>query len=359
MEINKILLSTDWHIGIKGDSDLYHQIFLKWINTFLIKNINENNIKYLCVAGDIFNNRNTINVKSLNIVTQGFEELLSSCLNLKEIWLIMGNHDIYNKNTREIHSLKALEKLSPKIKIINEITRITIDNKKIVLCPWLIHETEHNLLFSEKADICVGHFEINGFELVNGIKEDKGLVPSKFKETFNKTFSGHYHLNSAENYSKNENQIFYIGTPYQLNWGDYDNKKGCYVLNINTLEHTFIENIISPTYEKIYISRLKKNINQLENIENKFIHLIIDDETTDEKTINKIQEIVTSKNPLSFTIDNISESIIENTEINDTLSTPLEYLYEYIKANEIISPTEYDKNELIKIIQNIIYKLNK
>ena len=345
----KALITSDWHVGVRGDSDTYHKIYLDWINDFLIPTIRENNIDYLFNLGDFFNNRNTVCSKTINVAMDSIETICNEFPDLK-IFLLTGNHDIYYKNTRDISSLRVFENTFPNFKIVNEMKRLKIDGKDIVLCPWIINSDESKELFSKKADYCLGHFEINGFELVSGVTEKTGLDASKFKKKFGKTLSGHFHLRQESD------GIMYVGNPFHTSWNDCGDQKGIYILNFRNDDLDFIPNTISPEYKKVLLSQIKNKTVKGSDLTDNFVRIIIDEEVT-EKAVLKLQEKILTKNLLSLDIEGFSEGDIEAPDnVDENLSNPLEYLNAFIKESEFSD--DIDKLELIKLSQEIHNEVN-
>ena len=64
--IGKILVTTDWHIGLKQNSKSRLAIIVKVVKE-LIAYIKENGIKHFIFVGDLFHDRISINVNSLNV----------------------------------------------------------------------------------------------------------------------------------------------------------------------------------------------------------------------------------------------------------------------------------------------------
>ena len=145
--MSKALITSDWHIGVRGDSDTYHDIFLDWLHNFLIPTIEEEKVDYLFILADFFNNRNAINTKTINVAIDAMESIVDKFPKLK-ILLITGNHDIYYKNTRDISSLRMFDNIHPNFEIVKDIKRFTVDGKSLVMCPWIINSDESKKLFS-------------------------------------------------------------------------------------------------------------------------------------------------------------------------------------------------------------------
>lgn len=345
----KAIITSDWHVGVRGDSDLFHDIFLTWVSDFLIPNIEKEKAEHLFMLGDFFNNRNTTNNKTINVAIEAIDKIFEVFPDLT-ISILAGNHDLYYKSSRDISSLRILENRYENLSIEKEIYRVTLGNKKFVLCPWLVSPEEVDELFSKKADICLGHFEINDFRLVGGIKEKKGLSPAKFRKTFGKTFSGHFHINQEDD------NITYVGNPFETDWKDYNNEKVLYVLDCESGDVKTISNNISPKHVKVYLSQIKNGSIELKTLKNSFVKLIIDDDCT-EKGLKKIQDVIYKKNPLSLDIEGFNEdaNIVVGDMEND-LTSPFDYLVSFIQDYEDF-PDSIDKDELVKMTTGIYNKV--
>jgi hypothetical protein len=85
------------------------------------------------------------------------------------------------------------------------------------------------------AQIVMGHFEIEGFEMYRGTYCDDGVKAELF-DKFDMVISGHFHTRS---FSGN---ITYVGTPYEMTWSDYGDPKGFHIFDTDTRELEFIQN---------------------------------------------------------------------------------------------------------------------
>lgn len=343
--MSKVLLLSDLHAGVKSDSEIFLNQFSSLFENFIPEQI----IKYKCetifILGDLFDNRNNVNVKTLNVVYVAFKNFTTKFPNIK-IYILLGNHDTYYKNRKDVNSLGLFNEFK-NIEVISEITNLTLFNRGIVLCPWLTDSEETSHLFEKKQDICMGHFEINGFEMVSGIKENNGIPPTKFIENFKLTFSGHFHLRDEEN------EIIYVGNPYQTKWSDYGNSKGIYILDLGTLKYDFVENTEAPQFKKIYLSQMKKKlIDVKKEVPNNFISLILDDEI-ENKLLDRINYLISSLQPLSFNIID-SEKAYGDITLDDLSSSPIEFLSDYIKGKNFNE--NIDKEFLFRKL-NSLYNL--
>ena len=343
--MSKGIITADWHCGVRGDSDVFHVIFTEWVKDFLVPNIKKEEAKYLFVLADLFDNQNAINSKTINVTQDAIDYIVAECPDLT-VYILMGNHDIYFRNKRDISSLRILDNKHDNVIIVKDILRLKEAGKEIVLSPWLIEKEEVDELFSIPADVCMGHFEINGFDLLKGIKEKKGIEPTRFKSTFAKTFSGHFHIRQELSH------IFYVGNPFQMDWKDFGNDKGLTVLDFKTLKTKFIHNDVSPIFTKIYLSQIKnKTIKLAKEVTGNFVQLVIDDKCS-EKLLIGLQELVLTKNPRTFDIEGLFDDAMPDLGDDDVdLTRPLEYLVSFIQECDV--PDGIDKDILVKTVNDI------
>ena len=212
----KAIIVGDLHIGVKNKTEFidYQIKNLNLIIDYAIKS-DINNIIFL---GDIFHTRQSIDINILHKVLECFDRLEQSDL---KIYILAGNHDVYFKTDNEINSLSTiLKKYS--FNVIDIFSKeITIDDEKCLFVPWINKQNFAvciNDIKDTSAKFCLGHFAINDFYLVRGVKEKNGFSQSVFKK-FNKTFSGHFHLKG------DENNICYVGSFCQL---DGETKGSCF-----------------------------------------------------------------------------------------------------------------------------------
>ena len=73
---------------------------------------------------------------------------------------------------------------------------------------------------------------------------DHGWDKEEFKK-FDIVMSGHYHHKS------DDGQVYYLGTPYEIYWNDWEDPKGFHVFDTETRE---LERIVNPynIFNKIY-----------------------------------------------------------------------------------------------------------
>jgi DNA repair exonuclease SbcCD nuclease subunit len=266
--------------------------------------------------------------------------------------MIVGNHDSYYNSNIDVNSLKILEKF-PNVQIINQITTINLNNKKIVMVPWITDIEDFNKQFSQlhDIDVCLGHFSINGFHF-NKIKtSDDGIDIETFNQC-RKVFSGHFHIRSSQ-ITKN-NEIVYIGAPYQLTRNDMNENRGFVIVDLNNLQYQHIDNNVSLKYIQVtYLDNVSVN-----SIKNNIIDVHVPynesyNENDIDKYVQKIQEFQPAMPP-NIIIEN---NLDVNNQIdlqNYKFGSMVDLMQEYVNSLEI-----ENKEEIYKILINLYNESTK
>lgn len=242
-EEKKIALFTDIHIGVHRDSSVWHQIALDWVDLF-VSEIKKRNIKNILFCGDFFHNRSSVDLTTLQTGAKVIEKL-------KDFNMIMiaGNHDSYYKNNASINSLSPF-KGKKNIFVVDEVPVHVKSKLNVCLCPW---GTELENI--PQSDILFGHFEIQNFKMNQFKVCDHGLGSDSVLDKAEIVISGHFHLREHRKYSNNKS-IIYLGSPYEMDFGERGQIKGFHVFDTDTKEIEFVENVNTPRHIKIKVSDL-------------------------------------------------------------------------------------------------------
>lgn len=294
MKINKskVCVISDLHLGVHTNSTTWHDIALKWAN-WLVGELKRKNIKDIIFCGDWHHNRSEISVNTLQVSA----DILNIFKDFNII-AITGNHDLFYKHRTDVNSL-SIYKGRSNINIIDTPTVLEAFDKKITLCPW-----NTNIEDIGSSDIIFGHFEIETFKMNTYKVCEEGIKIKDLLKKSSLVISGHFHTRHEKTFGSGT--ILYCGNPFQMDFGDADNTKGYYILDIETQEYEFFENTVSPHYTKISLSELvqegtiTKRIRSL--FTNNIVKLKVDRNVSREDLdiiINKLNQL----KPLSFSID--------------------------------------------------------
>jgi len=240
----KIALINDTHFGARGDSQLFFDYFMKFFDDVFFPYLKENDIKTVIHAGDLMDRRKFVNLNILNQVRNKFIKVLKD-ENI-DFHCILGNHDVYYRNTNEVNSVREL--FGDDIHLYETPDVTNFDGLNIAFLPWVNKENqEESIKFIKNvaAPIIIGHLELDGYEVMRGIHHQGGM-DSKLFERFEKVYSGHFHCRQEKD------NIYYMGTQYQITFSDLNETKGFHIFDTDTREIEFIENPHKMFYAMTY-----------------------------------------------------------------------------------------------------------
>jgi DNA repair exonuclease SbcCD nuclease subunit len=331
----KVALITDQHFGARNDSLHFMDFYEKFYSETFFPKILEEKIDTVFILGDTFDRRKYVNFYSLQRAKKMFFDPLVE--NNIKVYMLVGNHDTYYKNTNEVNSPELLLEDYKNIQVIEEPTTIRVNDVAICMMPWICAENyEHSMqtLKLTEATICMGHFEIEGFQMYRGAPSHEGLKASLF-DKFHMVFSGHYHHKSSKGF------IHYLGNPYELTWQDHDDPRGFHLFDLESHELTFVKNPNTIFKKFIYDDKLAsiKDYTDMDLSEYKssYVKVVVVNKTNPylfDMVINNLYQI----NPIDITV---AEDLVEIDDIED------------------VDQTEDTTTILNKYVDNLTTDLNK
>ncbi len=263
----KVLLITDQHFGVRNDNVHYVDRYRKFYTETVLPIIDKEGITEILCLGDTFDRRKGVNFNSLEAAKDmWFRPLKDRGVKMT---MLLGNHDIYFKNTLRVNAPDLLLGEFDNIEIIYCPGERLIGGKKMMLVPWICEENRDacfEAIADTDAEYCMGHFELNGFEPVPGVVMEKGEDPNKLSK-FKMVCSGHFHCKSTKS------NVTYLGNPCQLYWNDYGHDRGFHILNTNTQRLKFYKNPFE-TFHKIYYTGNKTKIPT--GLEGKYVKVVVE-----------------------------------------------------------------------------------
>lgn len=249
-KLKKAGLFTDIHYGRKNNSREHNNDCVNFVDWFITK-CSEYEVDHINFLGDWFEERQAIDSLTGNTAFKCAKKL--NDLNIP-IYFIVGNHDLYHRDSREIFATYAYSELDNFV-IIDEPTVIHDTLKPTLFCPFLF-ENEYPKILPSYFDIPVwmGHFEFKGFVLTGDVitKRD-GPDPDNYSAP-EIIMSGHFHKRQS---SKNVN---YIGNTFPMDFGDVnDFNRGMAVFDYESGELQYTNWDECPTYLKMTLSELNDN----------------------------------------------------------------------------------------------------
>lgn len=347
----KIAFLGDAHWGARGNSDYFLQKQLDFYNEVFFPYLVDNDIKHVIQFGDLLDQRKYVNVRIMYHLQREYLARFDELGITQDI--IIGNHDVVHNNTNRISALvEIVDKATfPNTSVHYDPATLDFEGCKIDLIPWINRENEtevHDFIEKSSSDYLVGHLEINSFEMVTGIECRDGVNAETFSG-YKTTFSGHFHKQSKKQIKKA--LIHYIGTPYEMNWGDYGDAKGFHIFDTETGETEFIKNP-SPIYYKVMYDDSSVDYDTFDEsqFKNAIVKIIVEEKTNDlmfDRFMHKVQTIAYDFLISDIDSFDVSGADIENMDIEDSLSILFKAVDQMTVGDRI------DKNNVKKKINSI------
>lgn len=399
----KTLVFTDIHFGLKQNAISRLNICVKVVKTMLDK-IKTEDIKNVIFAGDLYHERVSVNVNTLNVALKCISAISKYC----NTYLIVGNHDAHYKNSIDVNSLNMFKDMK-NVHIIDTSTEIELNGQKILLCPWLADLSKYS---TESFDMMFGHFDISAKYLIASYIEDNSktieattdlssqiydnallnsssvafsttnadinsVIQNKSKsndligsfiEIVKKTgtiFSGHIHQHRE--FVAKQRKFIFVGTPYEQTRGDRGNDCGYYLLDENN-KYEFVKIDGTPKHIELRMSKiLNIGIDKFDFsiVKGNIIHKIYDidvDRVSDSKITQKIIDYkpydeLTPDYDVNINYGN--DVKLQNESIELIKKSKLEYIKNYIDNidKDVLKEQELDIAELYKTLEDYYTKI--
>jgi len=357
--MSKALIWSDLHIHAHKDRADRLQNCIDVLN-WIFEEASKNDCKYIFFLGDLFHERAKIDVKNYLKTFEVFMNHMIKDSANKDVYLLVGNHDMYHKERWDINSIKPLSAI-PKVHIIDCPQQIIIDDIKIDWMPHTENPIKELIDLKKKnkgaGHVLFGHMSVNG-ALLNTcfgtksdvvVEYDNDMIPVDVVqfEDWNHVFLGHYH--GAQ---KLNEKVEYVGSPLQLTFGEAFQEKHIIVLDLETFEKKYIKNNFSP---KHLILTPKDIQDENYKLDGNFIR-IVTDSIPSKDLIDLKRDIVKKHSILSIDTKQIEKkkNIDQDTVLNiktDLLNVN-DIIKNYIKHTKI--PEGLDEKKLIEIGKNCL-----
>jgi hypothetical protein len=260
---------TDTHLGVRNSSVEWLDIMKEYFRDFFIPLLKREKKEgdFLVHLGDVFDSRHSLNLLVMNEGIDIFEEISR----IMPIVIILGNHDIYKKNTNDVNSVKIL-KWIPNIKVLEEPEVLTVSGKKLLMMPWRAgHSEELECIKSNPADFLFCHTEMQGLKFNRSTTIESGLDFKEIK-AFRKVYAGHIH------YAQQKGNFRMLGCPYPMTRSDINNEKGIWCLDLESEKETYFPNTLSPKFIRVQFERIleMEEDEAREYFKNNFVDIMVD-----------------------------------------------------------------------------------
>ena len=301
MNPKKKILISDLHFGNKNNSNNHNDDQLKFFQS-IIDDPRNGGINDIYVLGDVFHQRDKLDIETINRAVEGFE-MLSRWFN---VITLKGNHDLYYKDRRDVHSLVCIDKFVDVV----DYTRKIDDN---LLTSWILSGEEYDEIIAmtkkDKIKQVYGHFEFSKFAMNDHYIMEHGQSHKELSHV-DQIFTGHYHKRQEKD------NVIYTGTPFPYDFNDAnDMARGYVVVDGTDYEYRDYQSVkvISVDYGDFLTSNYY-------NQENTTIRVIINeniDQVVMDELKDKMEESGFRDSRIAYKIAKNSEEIVVDIDPED------------------------------------------
>lgn len=272
--MSDVILFSDLHIHPHKRKDERLEDCLKALD-WVFDVAEENNITNILFGGDLFHDRQKIEVYTYQRAFETLQKRLST--KKFNLYLLLGNHDLWYNEKTSVSSVVPLSAL-PNVRIISSPERLVIEGSTWDFIPFTHNPVETLNELNQKdgnPEYALGHISLDG-ALLHGTQysdvtiEHDGDMISVGASLFNHykhTFLGHYHAEQIIN-----EKVEYIGSPLQLSFGEAFQQKHIIIFNGKTGKKKYVNNDFSPRHLVIKADEVEKY-----DLENNFVQIKVDD----------------------------------------------------------------------------------
>jgi DNA repair exonuclease SbcCD nuclease subunit len=274
-------------------------------------------VKDIFHLGDFFNSREKIETETLWWILGVLEPSVAS--GIRHHWLV-GNHDWLNEN-QHLHTLRLFNKFGM---VYEQPYQMEAGKYHLLLMPFTSDLKFFKAVvegFQPHPAILLMHQGVSGFEVGSDVVLQQDLKLSGLNPTqFEAIFSGHYHKHQEKG------KFVYVGSPYQLNFGERGNVCGVVVADLLSYPLRFSFHKISSAPRFVRVPDETGNcVSDLEqNVPNNFVHL------TDKSLLDEVKDLRPRKLILASEKKLQTQTKRLNISVSDNVGSQIEKYVEFV-----------------------------
>ena len=332
---NKLAFFTDIHYGMRNNARLHNEDCDAFVDWF-IEQAKAKGCETCIFGGDWHHNRASLNISTMKWSIQGLRKLSEA---FDKVYMILGNHDLFYRESRDINSIEFVEELD-NVYLIRD-THIEGD---VALVSWLVGD-EWKKVPKVKSKYMFGHFELPYF-MLNAMVEmpDHGGLKSEMFQNQDYVFTGHFHKRQIKG------NVIYTGNAFPHNFSDaWDDERGWMYLEWDK-EPEFFAWKDAPKYKTIRLSQLLDNPSKY-LLPKSSIRITLDIDISYEEA-NFIKDTFVD----TYDLRDVTLQPMKNTEHTEETGAEIHFeTIDQIVVSQLaaLDSGSYDKNVLIEIYNNL------
>ena len=331
----KVACFTDIHFGLKSNSSVHNQDCEDFVDWYIAK-AKEEGCDVGIFMGDWHHNRNSLNITTMDYSLRALEKLGQA---FDKFYFFPGNHDLYYKDKRDIHSVE-FGKYIPGITVVHH----PITEGNVTLCPWLVGD-EWRSIGKQGGKYIFGHFELPSF-FMNAMVQmpDHGEIQLDSFQNYELGFSGHFHKRQQQ---KN---MIYIGNAFPHNYADtWDDDRGMMILEWDG-QPEYYSWPDQPTFRTVKLSQLIDDADKIIKPK-QHLRVALDIDISYEEASFIKEKFIADYNIRELTL--IAEK--KEIEINTNIDIQSFESVDQIVSSQIVNidSDQFDKNLLLNIYNSL------
>jgi DNA repair exonuclease SbcCD ATPase subunit/DNA repair exonuclease SbcCD nuclease subunit len=202
----------------------------------------DHHAKVVCL-GDFWDQRGVLNVRQLDALLSHFDTWKARGI---ELVMVPGNHDQVTVDG-SIHSVRVFD---PYLNVTVATEPLLWPEQQIAFLPWRETPSEQEAMFEglcewtdaerTKGDAApftiFGHAEVGGAQANSGARALGRVSPKTIKKVASACYLGHYHKRQQVS-----DRIWYIGSPFEMDFGERGQPHGIALIEQGNREPMFID----------------------------------------------------------------------------------------------------------------------
>lgn len=348
----KVLIFSDIHVHPHKRSTERLNDCLKTLQ-WVFDVARDNNIEDILFLGDLFHDRQKIDILTYQKTFEIFRDNLES--SKIRIRLLLGNHDLWHYQKWDISSVFPLKAIRG-VEVIDRPSTIEVLDHKVSFLPYT-HDPIEDLKAiknDSKFKLLCGHIAIDGAILNRKyatlsdvpIEHDGDMtkVTCDIFDGWDQTFLGHYHAEQKLDFN-----VEYVGSPLQLSFGEAFQHKHVIIYDLETHTKEYVRNKFSPQHFIIPLADIDKY-----DLNKNFIRLEVSADSASSDLIEIKSDILKNNKVGSLEIKptKAQEAQHDIGDVTDILSKHDEMISKYVDEVEKTCEDKLknlDKTKLLSI----------
>lgn len=348
--MSKVAIISDTHWGVRGDSVAFLDMTKRFLDQVFFPTLRERMVYDVVHLGDLVDKRKQISYMTAGRLRQDFLDPLQD--GGFRMSIIAGNHDCSYKNTNRVNALTELvDGNYPSMNCFIDPAEVNLCGYQTLFLPWICDENREQsmrLIKESKANACMGHLDIAGFEMYRGSVSTHGENKELF-DRFGAVLSGHFHHRSSDG------TITYVGSHGEFTWSDHDDPRGFHIFDLRTQELEFVANP-HTMFTKVWYDDRDKTLEQVlavdqSQVTGKFLKLIVTSKTNP-YWFDLLCEKLDKSSPLGMQIveDHLNMNLEDDNNIVSEAESTLDIFRKHI--NQFQAPN-LNKSKLERLVTDL------